>query len=221
MIPNKYQTLAYKILTLLFSVFSFIKWPRIKAFFNGGIYYSLTESDLNWLRKALVKDHYILLTRRSCHLTTHLISFASFVTTGKASHWTHAVMNVEGDRVKTDDDFLILEAIASGTKLSRFMEVFDCDSVAVLAPKNMPVSEWTKVVTDGLQQLGKPYDNLFDEQDRSHLSCVEVCWHSLKAVPGYGEMFPNLEKMVANVKNLTPQMFYDCPDFRVVFEARR
>jgi len=219
--PNKYQTFAYKVLTFVFSIFSWIRWPRLQAAINGGLYYRLTEEDHNWLRKALVKDHYILLTRRSCHLTSYLISLASLLTTGKGSHWTHSMMNVEGDVVKSDNDFMILEALGSGTKLSTFMEAFDCDSVAVLIPKNMELSDWTKVVTGGLQDLGKPYDNLFDVSDSSHVSCVEVCRDALKSLPDYTTKFPNLEAMIANVNNLTPQMFYDCPDFKVAFEVRR
>lgn len=219
--PNKYQTLAYKILSFVFSFFSWIKWPRLQAFINGGLYYRLTETDLDYLRKALIKNHYIILTRRRCHLTTYLISIASFLTTGKCSHWTHSMMNVEGDVVNSDRDFMILEALGQGTKLSTFMEAFDCDSVSLLVPKNMPVSDWTEVITSGLQDLGKPYDDLFDVNDSSHVSCVEVCRNALRSLPDYQIKFPNLELMIKNVNNLTPQMLYDCPDFTVAFEVRR
>ena len=39
--------------------------------------------------------------------------------------------------------------------------------------------------------------------------------------PDYYTNFANFEKLIAERKNLTPQMFYECPDFEVVFEIRR
>jgi hypothetical protein len=41
------------------------------------------------------------------------------------------------------------------------------------------------------------------------------------AEPDYQENFANFEKMIKERKNLTPQMFYDCPDFEVVYEVRK
>mgnify|MGYP003490433667 FL=1 len=74
-----------------------VKWNRTQAVLNGGVYYRLTELDHDRIRDLLAKNYLVILTRRSCHLTTYLISIASLIKTGRFSHYTHALMNVEGD----------------------------------------------------------------------------------------------------------------------------
>jgi hypothetical protein len=212
----------YRMLTAVFTIFSNIHWERIQAFINGGVYYKLKEEDHDKLRELLKKDYYFILTRRKCHLTTYLIAIASFVATGKIPHYTHALMNVDDGNIKDDNDFKLIEATATGVHYSTFMEVFDCDSVVLLKPRNMNVEEWTQSLDHAIGEVGKDYDNLFDILDDTKVSCVEMCRQAMQAEPNYATDFPQFEKMIKDKGNqLTPQMLYDCPDFEVVFEVRR
>lgn len=217
-----YSSRTYRILTWVFGIFSHIHWQRIQAFINGGVYYRLTEGDQDKIRELLKPNYYLILTRRSCHLTTYLITVASVIATGKIPHYTHALMNVDDGNIRNDNDFKLIEATEKGVHYSTFLQVFDCDSVAILRPKSLSTDEWTQVLDHAVGELGKDYDNLFDILDDTKVSCIEMCRQALQAEPDYVTDFPNFEKMIKDHGNqLTPQMLYDCPDFEIVFEARR
>ena len=197
-----------------------ISWERLAALFNGGIYYKMTESELDYIRSQLKKNHLVILNRKNCHLTTYLISLASFVLTGKFSHYSHALMNVEGDNISVDEDYKLIEAQSIGVKYSTFMEVFNCDSVALLIPRGLTPEEWTGVLEMARCQYGKPYDDMFDLLDTENVSCVEMVRVALQSLPNYKIRFAKLEYLIHKYKNLTPQMFYDCGDFDVFYEVR-
>lgn len=199
---------------------SWVTWNGAKAFINNGIFFSLTEDDWNYLEKTLAKNYYIILTRNSTHLSTYLVSLGNRITTGKWGYWGHALMNVEGDD-PTIEEFKLVEATGEGVHFSTFMQVFMCDSVALLKPKGITHDEWLHVMDKLLQQPGKKYDNLFDLANDQELSCVELVRTALQALPNYNTLFANLEEMIAESgNNLTPEMFYTCPDFDIVYEVR-
>lgn len=179
----------------------------------------LTSDEQDNIRKLLTGNYYIMLSRRNNHLSTYMISFANFVLTGRFSYWSHAFMNAE-DKVNSDEDFRIVEALEVGVEYSLFSKVFDVNSVVLLKPKNMSIDDWTIVLDKAKTELGKPYDNLFDLKNDQALSCVELVRDALMAEPDYEKNFASFEAMIAKDKNLTPQMFYDCPDFEVVYEIR-
>jgi len=136
--------------------------------------------------------------------------------------YSHVLMNV--DNVKSADgweDFKLMEATAPGVHWSAFMDVFNCDSVCLLRPKNLTREEWNAVIDELLKQEGKGYDDLFDLADDSRESCVEMCRVSLQQDPDYLADFPDFEAKIKKVGNLTPQMFRDCTDFEVAFEVKR
>src|ERR1035437_1082598 len=205
----------------LLRFFSNIHWPRIQALINGGVYYGLRESDHDQIREILAKNYLIILTRTNCHLTTYLIAIISAFVDHKLSHYCHALMNVEGD-IPGHLDYKLIEATNVGVHYSTFMEVFDCDSVALLSPKGIPLEEWTKVLDTVKNELGKDYDNLFDLTQDKQVSCVEMVYWGLKTLPDFEQRFP---KLVALIKtegnNLTPQMLYDTGELEIVFEVRR
>lgn len=128
-------------------------------------------------------------------------------------------MNVEGD-VVSDTDFRLVEAVGVGVKYSGFAQVFDVQGVCLMKPKSMSLDAWTAVMDKAKTQLGKPYDTIFDLKEDTHLSCVELVRNALMAEPNYERDFAHFEKMITSSKNLTPQMFRDCPDFEVVYEIR-
>ena len=179
---------------------------------------SLEEQDQ--IRQRLIGNYYVMLSRRNNHLSSYLISFADFVLTGKFSYWSHAFMNLE-DKVTSDSDFIIVEAISAGVSLTPFAQAFDCNSVVLLKPKNMTIEDWTIALDKARTEVGKPYDNLFDLKNDNQMNCVELVRTSLMADPDYMTNFSKFEEMISKRKNLTPQMFYDCPDFEVVYEVRR
>ena len=179
----------------------------------------LTNSELSTVKDLLTPHYYIILTHRKNHLSTFFVGFASWVVTGKWSYWAHALMNMEDD-IKTDSDFRLVEATGAGVNYSPFNLVFQVHGVVLLKPKSMSAEYWTAVMDKAKTEVGKPYDTLFDLKNDQALSCVELVRTALMAEPDYETNFANFEKMIKERKNLTPQMFYDCPDFEIVYEVR-
>ena len=205
----------------LMDIFASIHWPRTQAVINGGVYYKLTEADHDRIREILSKNYLIILTRRKSHLTTYLIALVSGIVDHKISHYTHALMNVEGD-LDGHIGYKLIEATGVGVHYSTFMEVFDCDSVALLSPKGISLEEWTKVLDEVKNDLGKGYDTLFDISNDQKVSCVEMVYWGLKALPNFEQRFPKLVALIRERgNNLTPQMLYDTGELEVVFEVRR
>jgi hypothetical protein len=180
----------------------------------------LTDEELDKIQEILTPNYYVILTRRNNHLSTYMVSFANFFLTGKFSFWSHALMNLENS-VNSREDFILVEAIGKGVTLSHFNEVFDVNAVVLLKPKNLSVEKWTAILDKARNSVGKPYDNLFDLKNDSAMSCVELVRHALQADPDYATNFAQFEAMIRERKNLTPQMFYECLDFEVVYEIRR
>lgn len=221
---NKYTSKLYRTYVKVLNSLSNIHWTKIKAKLTGGPGYNLTNENHERLKELLAKDYYIILTRRKSYLSTYMIGIGSLITTGKYSKWSHVLMNMEGDDPVADEDFILVEATGNGVHPSSFMEVFNCDWVALLKPKHVSLSEFTKQLDAMLiREQGKPYDNLFDLADDSHLSCVELVRLALMgAIPNYHEKFAQFEKKICKKKGvLTPQMFADCEDFEIVLEIRR
>lgn len=205
----------------LLDVFAAIKFDRTFAVLNGGMYYRLTEDDHDDIRLELKDNYFIILTRRRSHLTTYLIALVSLFVDKKFAHYTHALMNVEGDL----DELLgykLIEATGKGVHYSTFMEVFDCDSVVLLSPKGMTPQEWTTVMDTVKADLGKEYDDFFDITNNQNVSCVELVYWGLMSIPDAEQRFPSLLKLIRERGNdLTPQMLYDCGDLEIAYEVRR
>jgi hypothetical protein len=218
---NKYSTPFYKIYDKVVTQVAAVNWSQLKAKVTGKRYYNLTDADLAYIKKSLKDNYLIILTRRKTHLTTYLIEALSLAQTGLSSYWTHALMNMEGDNPIADGDFRLMEATQSGVHWSNFMQVFDCDAVALLKPKYISLEDWTAAIDKMVSEAGKPYDDLFDLADDTHLSCVELVRTSLMNVPAYASKFSHFEEMIKNFGNLTPQMYYNCQDFEVIWEIRR
>ncbi len=179
---------------------------------------TISAEDHTRIKERLKSDYFIILTYRRNHLSSFFVCLANFVLTGRWGKWTHALMNLE-DEVKDDDDFRLIEATGNGTHFSPFDKVFDVHGVALLKPKSMSIEEWTGLLDRAKAQLGKPYDSLFDLKSDMALSCVELVRTVLMAQPNYATDFANFEALLAKSKNLSPQMFYDCGDFEVIYEA--
>lgn len=206
---NKYLS---KLVSPVISFIGKIKWKQRHA---------ISQTDKMVIKRMIIHDYFIILTRRSNHLSTYFISLANFLLTGKFGYWSHSLMNLE-DEVTTDDDFRFIEAIGTGTKFSTFDEVFGTvDGVCLLKPKTLTLDEWTAVLDRAKTNLGKPYDTLFDLRNDKELSCVELVRVALQALPDYETRFANFEALIKKRKNLSPQMFFDCDDFEVVYMIRR
>lgn len=205
--------------------FADIKWPRFQALVNykpaAGMYYRLQEADLNLIRDCLRDNYYIILTHRRCHLTSYLIAIISKLATGASSHWTHALMNTEGN-IPGHLGYILVEATKQGVHPSSFMEVFDCDSVVLLKPTGCTTEEWTIAMDTAKSEIGKPYDTLFDILDDNSLSCVELIYVAMMKLPNAKQRFPKLLKLIEDEGNeLTPQMLYDCGDLEIALEIKR
>ena len=179
----------------------------------------LTEDEKAKINVLLVPDYYIILTRNNNHLSSYIIGLGDLIYEHKYGYWGHALMNMENE-VVNDTDFRFVEAIGSGVQYATFDTVMGVNSIALLKPKNMTVDKWTAVLDKAHSEVGKPYDTLFDMAQDQKLSCVELVRNALMAEPNYKTDFANFEAMVQKYGKLTPQMFYDCPDFEIVLEIR-
>jgi hypothetical protein len=179
----------------------------------------LDAKQIDEVTARLAKDHYILLSHRSNHLSTFFIGLASFLLTGKWAYWCHALMNLENE-VVAEADFRFIEAVGTGVKFTGVNGVLDVQGLVLLRPKNMTIDRWTTVLDKARTELGKPYDTLFDLSNDQALSCVELVRSALQSEPTYWQDFAHFEEMIASKKNLTPEMFYNCPDFCVEYEVR-
>ena len=187
----------------------------------------ITLEDKSKLMGLLAHDYYIIATRRSNHLSTYFISLANFFLTGKFSFYSHVLVNLE-DEVTQPSDFLFVEALSSGTQISKWEDIFgndtgdnSPDAVAILKPRSMSLDHWTAILDKARTQIGKPYDTLFDLSDDKKVSCVELIRIILMEEPDYAINFANFEKTIKKRKNLTPQMFVDCEDFEKVLVIKR
>lgn len=198
-----------------------IHWPRTQAVLNGGVYYRLAEPEHDRIRELLRYNYFIIATRRSSHLSTHLISLGDLILRGKMSHYTHVLMNVEGD-LDGHVGFKLIEATGNtSVGYVSFMNVFNCDSVALMVPKGVSPTEWTLILDRVKDSLGVPYDTLFDITSSERMSCVELIYWGLKELPDFETRFPRLLSLIEQGQNLTPQMFYDSGEFDIVYEARK
>lgn len=202
--------------TLLTPFTKFVAWLG-KVEWKASKEISIEDKAL--IREMIAKDYYVILTRRSNHLSTYAIGLADIVLRFKYGFWSHCLMNLE-DAVTNDADFRLVQATGIGTHFAEFDKVFDVQAVALLKPKSMTTDEWTTTLDAAKAQLGKPYDSLFNIADESQLSCIELVRTVLKSQPNYEKDFANFEKMIAKSKNVTPQMLYDCNDFEIAFEVR-
>lgn len=193
-----------------------LTWLRMKL---TGKAYNLLEDDQNQLLRLFKKSNYIVLTKRSWSLSPIMVTIASAILTKRKSFWTHALMNVEGDKGGPQ----LMEAIGSGVVTSDFFHVFACDAVVVLRPRIPKGLEmnWEGLNDAAYSNLGKEYDTLSDILDDQKMNCSEYVWKCIQKVPDADIWFNGLKVLINEHKNLCPQMFYDCGCFEVVFEIRR
>ena len=180
--------------------------------------YDITAEDKQLLAKKLASGYYVILVGTKSSLSSVVVSFFSWVRTGKWSTYTHSLMNCDNITDPSNrSGFKFVEALTNGVSYTTFDEVFACDHVCLLTPANVKHEEWNLIIDNLTSSVGTPYDDLFDLVDSSKMSCVEVVLNALKA-SGHVEEFANLTGMIENVGNLVPQMYRDCPDFKVEIE---
>ena len=196
-------------------IISRVKWEWI----FGKTRYQLTDAELDDVRRVLIDEHCIILIRRRAHLTTWLLSLSELILRKRTAYWSHCALNLDNE-VNKDSDFRIAEAIAGGVIVSPFMQVFNCDSVVLLRPRAFTSEDWEAALWAVAQDVGKPYDSLFDFCDDTEMSCSELIRDALRATPGYYGRFPVLEHMLWYYGKLTPQMIYESGEFDVVLEFR-
>ena len=89
--------------------------------------------------------------------------------------------------------------------------------MCLLTPANIENGEWTTIIDALINQVGKPYDDLFDLSESTRVSCVEVVLDALEAAHNDKELLA-LKLEIASEGNLIPQMYRDCTDFKVAYE---
>lgn len=206
----------YKIIDFVMKIFGKIKWDWIYAKFNKGRYFKLTGEEWSLLHSTLSDNYCIILTWRSTHLSSYLVSISNFFTRGSLGVFSHALMNLEADVIKYGD-FRLIEATSSGVGYSKFVDVFNCDRVCLLRPKGITPEEWTFVMDALKAQDGKSYDSVYDFQKSNRLSCTELVWMALKHVPNYEDKFKHFyNDIVLNKGRILPDDFMKCKDFEII-----
>lgn len=206
---SKYTTLFYRFYHWLATIPPRISWSR---------HYDITAEERDIIAERLASGYYIILTGSSHHLSSVIVSLLSWIKTGKWARYSHVLMNCDNiENAEDRDRFKFVEATAKGVAYATFDEVFACDRVCLLTPKTVSNEEWTKIIDALLTELGRPYDDLFDLADASHLSCVEVVLNALKAAD-YADDFKNLAELITKEGNLVPEMYRDSSDFTVDLE---
>lgn len=196
-----------------------VRWENLRKKIYGKPY-NLSLQDWVDIGEILKKGNYVILTRRKAHLSTYLTNFAHFLLTFRWGYYSHACVNVEPNNISNIDEIMIYESIGTGTKISNFNKVFDCDSVCILKPVWGNDFDWSDTVQNLYKDLGKPYDGSFDLGNPDKVSCVEYILNSLRKHPNYMEIFYPLERMIEIEGNLSPDMFYESGAFRLVYEKR-
>jgi len=203
--------------------FSSIKWDKLAELVQRKKYYDLTPSDWAEIYRILKREYCVIVTRRENHFTTYLIGIGHFLKTGKWGFYTHAFYNVES-HVVTAEDIIFLEATSKGVHTSKFWDVFDCDAVCLLRPEGYMPHE-LEAAFEGSTSVfeGKSYDHLHSIKNNEAMNCVETVRQALINYDSekYFSRMKNFEAWIAKEKTLTPQMFRDCPDFKVILEIRR
>jgi hypothetical protein len=192
---------------------------RTKVYGRG---YNLSTEDWRRIHAVLTQGYYIILTADKSHASSWAVRFAGLGLTGKISDYSHALVNIEPDQDSyAYSEFRFIEALGSGVKVSNWDEVFNCDTICILKPKYYSTEELNHVLAAAYTLVGRKYDKYFNLKDAKELSCVEVVRNQLKQLPYYEDRMRVFEFMIQHYKNLTPQMFRDCPDFEVLLELKR
>lgn len=193
-----------------------IDFTPIKKMLTGR-QFNLTVDDLTYLYDLLKSDNYIILTRRNMHFTTYLISIGHFLLTGRFARYAHICMNIEDNT-----DVKILEAVGSGVKISKFKDVFNCDAYCVIEPTMVSRFEWQFALQKSLKEnINKKYDTIFNIGSDAELSCGELVIDTIRNIVNYELRFKYTLDLIKREKQITPQMFYENPDFKIVREVVR
>lgn len=208
---NLMRTLFGPLISIIVTIIGKINWTQTKG---------ISDMDKATIATLLKDNYYIILTRHSNHLSTYMINLSDYFLLGKMGYWSHGLLNIEGI-VANNSDFQLLESTSLGVRIDSFDMIFgDCSAVTLLKPTKMTIDKWTATVETAKGDIGKAYDTLYDLAQSQKLSCVELVRHILKAEPTYATDFANLEALAQKNGEITPQMFYGCPDFEVVYEVR-
>jgi hypothetical protein len=204
---------------ILNKVIGRINWTGLRYYLTGKEF-NMTDGEMDKVVKILSAGRYICLSRRSSHITTYMIGFAHFLLTvvskfykAQMGYWSHVFMHIE-----SGSDLDIIESIGAGVVRTNYYRALNVDSVCILKPKYYNEKELEVANELAIKYLGALYDTAFDINDDSRLSCVELAYRCLIRSKPSG--LPGLSKMIKQSGNLTPQMFYDCGDFEIVYEMR-
>lgn len=204
---SKYLAPWYKFYHWIAMLPGKISWSNKKA---------ITLENKEELAKLLSSGYYIILTGDRSHLSSIVVSLLSWIKTGVWARYSHVLMNCDNITDPSDTaSFKFMEATSTGVHYSTFDEIFHCDTVCLLTPKNISNTDWTKIIDALVKQKGTPYDDLFDLSDSTHVSCVELVLNALEAAD---YEFIDLKNLIRQQGNLVPQMYRTCEDFTVTYE---
>lgn len=188
----------------------------------------LSKDELSKVAEHLKTFGHIVLRQISDNEMANFVNTIDKTMYHNEGYWSSAALSYEGSAPGGDKDFYFIFSSIEAEKdiygvhytdLKGYLK--EADGVAILVPKNFGVDEWAKAIKDAKEQVGKPYDLLFNHKESSKYTCIELVVHALKAaVPDFAKAFPKLNEVCENNKFLTPQMLYDTQEFSVILEIR-
>jgi len=128
-----------------------VRWEGLREKIFGRRY-NLTVHDWEYITRLLLRLNCVILTRRKAHLSTYMTNAAEIYVRGKIGYWSHVAMNLEPDEKGSMGTLKLFEAIGVGVKQSAFENVFDCDSVCLLVPKDADSFGWEKIIAEALDE---------------------------------------------------------------------
>ncbi len=212
-----YNGLPYRMLHGITRVISSINWDWGRKMLGGK--YQVTDAEKDYIRDLLrIQPCFILIENRS-FLSGYLVRMLSWLTTGKWVKYTHVLMNFDVGLGSHPDGFLLIESTNSGVHFSTFDHVFECDNVC-LTTVDLTHFEWLQVRMGLAKQLGKSYDDWFDLQDNTHVTCVEMCWDALDELDNRDEVFPTFVQKIARYNQINPEDFRDSDEIILIYETK-
>ena len=178
-----YSTVFYKI------------WKRFLTFF-GDIYFATEPPKVKavHLRKLLnlLKPGQILARKYTYYLDSYFIK-------GKYSH--------SGIYI---GDGKMIHAVAEGVcEIDVLDFTKDSDGFIILQPPYKTEEDLYKAIKYAEQQIGKPYDFIFNDHDQSSFYCHELSWAALKE----GSVIINPKESIVYASDLTDacESIYEAP----------
>lgn len=153
------------------------------------------------LEKFFNNGYYIILVENNSY-KNKLYNFLKYK---KWSKYDTVLINVSSNK--------FIEANQIGEKLITIKDLNNCNSICLLEPKGMSNKYWTKCIN----QIIKPYKNLYSASKNKYLSIFEILTEGFRECSDYSKNFSQFDRIVES-KKIVPSELKKCIDLYTVYE---